>query len=119
MTTCLPASLFPTKGTHNSLKVAYISGPYAAPTIRKTVEHIRAAECAAIQFWRRGYAVLCPHTNSALLDGVVDYEVFIEADLEFVRRSDLVVMLPRWRDSAGATREHALAQQLGKEIVYL
>lgn len=100
------------------MKVAYISGPYSARTISGVVKNIRAAERVAVRWWHHGYAVLCAHMNTALLDGELDYEQIMEGDLEFVRRADVIVMLPGWRRSVGAAREHELAEQLGKKIVY-
>jgi hypothetical protein len=98
--------------------VAYIAGPYSAPTIYGVVKHIREAEAATIRWWHHGYAVICPHMNTALLDGELDYEQVMAGDLELVRRSDVIVMLPKWKQSAGAVREHALALELGKKVVY-
>jgi uncharacterized protein DUF4406 len=101
------------------MKVAYIAGPYSSKSIAGVVRNIREAERIAIQWWHHGFAVICPHMNTALLDGEIDYETFMEGDLEFVRRADLIVMMPGWRNSAGAAREHALAEELGKRIVYV
>jgi hypothetical protein len=98
--------------------MAYIAGPYSAPTIYGVVKHIHAAEEVAVRWWNHGYAVICPHKNTALLDGLLEYEQFMAGDFEFIRRSDIVVMMRGWEKSPGATREHALAQQLGKKIVY-
>ena len=100
------------------MKVAYISGPYSARAISGVVKNIRAAERVAVRWWHHGYAVLCPHLNTALLDGELGYDQILEGDLEFVRRADVIVMLPGWRNSIGATREHTLAEELGKKIVY-
>lgn len=100
------------------MKVAYIAGKYSADTIYGVVKNIREAERVAIKFWHAGYAVICPHTNTALMDGAIDYEQVMAGDFELVRRSDVVVMLSNWKDSPGAQREHALAEELGKKIVY-
>lgn len=87
------------------MKIAFIAGPYRAPTIRAVVENIRAAEAVALDLWRLGYAVICPHLNSALLDGAVPDEVFLAGDLELLARSDLVVALSTWSESVGARGE--------------
>ena len=100
------------------MKVAMISGPYRASTLRGVVENIRAAEREALRWWDKGYAVICPHKNTALFDGECDDCMWLEGALEFVRRSDVLVMLPRWEHSEGARAELELAEQLGKEIVY-
>ena len=100
------------------MKVAYIAGPYSARTVAGVVRNIRAAEAVAIRYWHAGYAVLCPHMNTALLDGDLDYEQVMEGDFEFVRRADVIVMMRGWQKSAGASREHALAEELLKKIIY-
>lgn len=100
-------------------QLVYISGPYSADTIRGVVRNIRVAEEAAIRFWQAGYAVLCPHLNSSMLDGIVPYEQFIAGDLLMIERCDIVAMLPNWRKSKGAVIEHAHAERTRKEIRYL
>jgi len=41
-------------------------------------------------------------------------------DLAWIcKKADGVAMLPGWRNSKGATAEHATAQALGLEIIYL
>ena len=50
-----------------------------------------------------GYAVICPHMNSALMDGVVPDGMFLAGDREFIRRmraGDVFVLLPGWQESA-------------------
>lgn len=94
-------------------KVAYVAGPYRAETIHGVVENIRSAEAVAIELWKMGYAVICPHKNSALLDGVCSDETWLEGALELLRRSDIVVLAPGWLDSAGTGREAEEALRCG------
>lgn len=101
------------------MKIYYIAGPYRAPTVRQIVLNIRAAEQVALSYWRRGdCAVICPHLNSALLDGAVPDHVWLDGDMEIIRRCDAVVMMRTWQSSTGAKAEHALALELGKEVIY-
>jgi len=101
------------------MQVAYICGPYRAPTIHQTVLNIRRAEEAALALWRMGYAVICPHKNSSLLDGACDDSVWLEGDLELLRRSDLIVTLPGWEQSEGSRREVVEARKLGIPVYSL
>ena len=82
------------------MKVAFISGPYRAPTPLQTMENIHRASLVALKYWRLGYAVICPHRNTALFDGEADDSVWLQGDLEFLRRSDVVVMMPNcsWKN---------------------
>lgn len=100
------------------MKVAYIAGPYRAKNGVTVLENIRAAEVVAIKYWRNGYAVITPHLNTAFFDGLAPDSVWLEADLEFLRRADVVVMMKTWKESSGAVAEHALAVELGKEIIF-
>lgn len=104
------------------MKVAYIAGPFRASTFWGIVQNVRAAEAVALKYWKLGYAVICPHTNTANFDGAVpkDIEqlVWLDGDLEFLRRADVVVAMSTWEKSTGAKAEIALAKELGKEIIY-
>lgn len=101
------------------MKLLYVAGPYTAPTAWQVQKNIREAMEIALKYWRLGYAVICPHANSAGFDGELDWQVFMDGDLEMIRRCDVVVMHPRWSESRGASIEHSEAQRLGKEIIYV
>ena len=102
------------------MKIAYIAGPYRAPTVYETTQNIQRAREVAAEFWKMGYAVICPHLNSALMDGIVPDGIFLAGDREFIRRmrpGDLFVLLPGWRESAGTMAELDLAVSLGLIVV--
>jgi hypothetical protein len=100
------------------MKLAYIAGPYRASTIHGIVQNIRSAEKVAIKYWQLGYAVICPHTNTCLLDGVVEDQVFLDGTLEMMIRCDVVVMMTTWKDSKGAIQERDIAKHRGMQIIY-
>jgi hypothetical protein len=111
------------------MKLVYVSGPYSAgiPTLKtlgggeNTVhQNINVARQHAIKIWNRGDAALCPHLNTAHFEYDCDatYEQYIEGDLLMVERCDVIYMLPNWKHSQGAIREHQLAVDIGKEIEY-
>jgi len=102
----------------NKLKLVYIAGPYKADTPRGIVENIQKAEAVAIKYWKAGYAVICPHKNSALFDGIIPDDEWVKRDLEILFRCDVVVMMQGWKDSEGAKKEHDFALQNGIEIIY-
>jgi hypothetical protein len=85
------------------MKVAYVAGPYRAETSAGVYDNIHVAREVAAQLWAMGYAVICPHTNTAFLRGPDD--CFITGLLEFVRRADVVVVLPGWGNSEGTKTE--------------
>ena len=60
------------------MKVAYVAGPYRAPTPYQTLRNIREAEYIALKLWKMGYAVICPHKNTSLFDGECDDSTWLE-----------------------------------------
>jgi len=100
------------------VKVAYIAGPYRGKTESDVVANIRHAEKYAIKYWRLGYAVICPHKNTALFGGLAPDEVWLKGDLEILKRCDVVVMIPGWRASFGAMDEEEFARKVGLNIIY-
>lgn len=101
------------------MEVAYISGKYRGKTIAEIEENIALARRAAKKLWKDGYAVICPHMNTAFLDGVVADDRFLEADIEILKRCDVVFMLPNWRQSEGAKKERECAHGRMMPVLYL
>lgn len=99
------------------MKLVYISGPYSAPTINGVHDNIERARAAAVDLWQKGYAVICPHLNSAYMDGVASWETFMEADLLILSKCDAIYMLPGWEKSTGARMELAKAKELGLDVL--
>lgn len=100
------------------MKIAYIAGPYRADNYHGVMQNIAHARRVAEKYWRLGYAVICPHLNSAYMDGVVDDAVFLAADITMMKRCNLVVAMVTWSKSEGATKEINLAEDIEMEIVY-
>lgn len=101
------------------MKVAFICGPYRARTINGIIENIQFAEKYAKKYWKLGYCVLCPHKNTALFDGVLPDDAWLEGAKEMVIRSDVLVAIPGWRNSNGGKAEVELANRLlDKDIIY-
>ena len=98
------------------MKLAFISGAYRADTLDGVRENIEIARAVALEVWRMGYAVICPHSNTAFFDGALPDSVWLEGDLVMLRRCDTVFMLDSWSRSAGAQRELQEAIALGLEV---
>lgn len=94
------------------LPVVYIAGPYRARTTWRIQQNIRAAQETALRVWKIGAVALCPHANTALFDGEADDSVWLDGDLELLRRCDAVVMVNGWEQSQGATSERDFAKEL-------
>lgn len=94
------------------MKVVYVAGAYRAPTVAGIRRNIEAARTVAETIWRLGHCALCPHLNSALMDGIAPDAVFLAGGLLLLRRSDAVVLVPGWRKSTGTGQERKLAIEL-------
>lgn len=101
------------------MKVVYITGPYRTKNILKRIIYILRARKLALFYWRKGYAVICPHSNTAFFDDKAPKDTFLKGYLELVRRSDILVMPPNWLFSPGSRKEHKLGAELKKEIIYI
>ncbi len=84
------------------MKVIYIAGPFRGPNAWVIEQNIRRAEELALAVWRSGAAALCPHTNTRFFQGAADDAVWLEGDLELLRRCDAVLVTPDWQRSTGA-----------------
>ena len=100
------------------MRLIYVAGPYRAPTKQGIEANIYAAQYAAKELWKEGWAVICPHANSQGMDGIVPEETFLEGDLEILRRCDAIYMMAGWEASAGATNELQEAIDSGLEIMF-
>ena len=99
-------------------KVVFISGPYRAKTQSEIEVNINHARKAAIRIWQSGDYAICPHLNTANFDGECPDDVWLEGDLEFLRRADAIYMLKDWRKSEGAKIEYQKALEWGKQVIF-
>ena len=101
------------------MKVIYIAGKYRGPNAWAVEQNIRAAEEVAAKVWAMGHVALCPHANARhMLEGVCSEEHALAGTLELMRRCDAVVLVPNWRDSAGARAEVEEAKRLGMPVLH-
>lgn len=100
------------------MKVIMVCGKYRASTVPEISDNINKAKHVAIELWQKGFAVICPHTNSAHFDGFCEDEVWLKGYQEILKRCDAIFVLKGHENSSGTTNEIKLAKQLGKEIIY-
>ena len=95
------------------MKVVYVAGPFRGPNAWVIEENIRRAERLALDVWRLGYACICPHTNTRFFQGAAPDDVWLNGDLELLKRCDAVVLTEDWGRSSGARAEVDVARSLG------
>ena len=95
------------------MKIIYIAGPFRGANAWDIEQNIRRAEELALSVWRLGAAAICPHTNTRFFQGAAPDAVWLEGDLEILRRCDAVMLTADWRGSSGAVREFEVAQDAG------
>lgn len=100
------------------MQLAYVAGPYRGTSKIKlinklqVIHNILAARKVAKELWKLGYAVICPHLNGALMDGIVPDQAFLDGDLLMLDRCDLLVLQGKWHKSSGTIGEVKRAQTL-------
>jgi len=99
------------------MKVIYISGKITDKNLELENKNREFAQEYAIQLWKKGYAVICPHLNNNF-KGQISWDNLIKGDLKLIETSDIVFMLPNWKESKGAKKEHTHAKKLNKEVIY-
>jgi len=100
------------------MKIIYVAGKYRADTRSEIGLNILKAEKVAKRLWEAGYAVICPHANSAHFDGVVADRCFLEGGIEILTRCDAIYMMKGYENSLGAMEELRIARELDMEIIY-
>jgi len=100
------------------MKLIFVSGPYRSPEgpngVFKNIAHARGI---ARELWLAGWAVFCPHMNSAFMDGPdFDNPAFYDGDLRILEFCDAIFMLKDWRSSVGAMGEYQFAYDHDKTV---
>jgi len=88
------------------MQVAFVIGPYrSSKSIYEIKKNIDKAEEVAVNLWRLGYAVICPHKNTSFFDGLLPDKVWLNGAIELLKRSDFAVTVKGWENSAGSRDE--------------
>ena len=98
------------------MRVIYVSGRYRAKTIFGVALNIWRARRVAQKLWKEGWAVICPHMNTAFFTG--GEGMYIRGDIEIVKRCDTIYMLKNWHKSEGACIEYQVAIDNHLETIF-
>mgnify|MGYP001806406909 CR=1 FL=1 len=97
--------------------IVYVAGPYRSTAVNGILANIVAAREAACLVWSIGAVAICPHLNTAFMDGLLADADFLAGDLEILRRCDALYAMPAWRASEGATLEVDEAKRIGMRVL--
>ena len=91
------------------MHLLYIAAPYRATTINKLQHNIYEASKMAQYYWHQGFAVICPHMNSANFDGLISDKVFLSATMLMLSKCSHIAIHPTWTESSGSIEEYEYA----------
>ena len=104
------------------MKVIYVAGKYRDKRGEYYVrENIREAELAALDAWELGAVAICPHKNTALLDGArgLDNDTWLKGYIEILSRCDALYLVKyNWKHSEGTLAEIIYARDHDIPILY-
>lgn len=100
------------------MKLVYVAGPFRGKDSWEMEQNIRRAESLALDVWRLGAACICPHSNTRFYQGAAPDEVWLEGDLEILRRCDAILLTEDWARSQGAKEEKRVAEEQGIPVLY-
>ena len=87
-------------------KIVYIAGHTVQNWVSLVSLSTYRARRVAKQLWRQGYAVICPHSNSALMSCKDIAEVhFLHGYLTILEKCDVVVFVPGWENQRGQKKK--------------
>lgn len=98
----------------------YISGPMTAKDGYSIEQNVSAGLRIFLESLQRGIPAYCPHLSGAFPSAWADvsWETWLEYDLAVIDRCTHVLLMPRWETSAGAVKERAYAESIGKPIIF-
>lgn len=93
------------------MKVVYLAGPYRGSNAWEIEQNVRKAEGEALRLWQAGYAVICPQANTRFYNGAAPDNVWLEGDIEILKRCDYLVLMDGVPLSKGVIRELCVAKE--------
>ncbi len=98
------------------MKLVYVAGPFRGKSHWDVAQNIRRAEALALEVWKLGAAAICPHLNTAHFQDAAPDDLWLEGDLEILRRCDAVMLTDNWQESRGAIAEKREARLNGIRV---
>jgi len=99
------------------MSLLYLAGKFRDTTCWRMICNVRRAEEVASELWQCGYAVLSPHLNHGVFQGMVDEGVIMAACMIMVDRSDGVVVIENWDNSEVAQLDFVVVSKRGIVVI--
>ena len=100
--------------------LVYLAGPIRPKDGKTMEENVALAKTVALDLWKKGYAVICPHANTDLPISLADKEckenVWLDGDKEMLLRCDALILMPNYKGSKGTEAECEFALANGIPI---
>jgi|ERR1035437_3297483 hypothetical protein len=84
--------------------------------------NLKIAKDIALELWKDGFAVICPHANTDLPMEMAEKEMdtvrWLDGDCEMIARCDAVLVIPGWEASAGTRGEIEFAEKRNIPVFY-
>lgn len=101
------------------MKTIFVIGPYNADSYEQKLHNINIAATAAKYLWSSGWAVICPHLNSALFEhSIASEDAFYEGYQSILRACSAGFVLPNWDSSKGSLGEISIAARFGIPLYF-
>lgn len=95
----------------------YVAGPYSSDNVIGVQQNIRRGIERAALLFEFGYTIYCPWLDFQLgLFGNYPVELYQRNSMEWLRRSDCVLLVEGWENSKGTKAESDEAKRLGKPV---
>jgi len=101
-----------------SMHLIYIAAPYRAKTTYQISNNIHEASLMAQYYWLQGFAVICPHLNTAHFDGLMPDATFLAATMLMLSKCSHIALHPNWSFSTGCMEEYLYAMENNITIHY-
>ena len=96
--------------------VVFICGPYSDCLKGRTLHNIRKARKVSEVLWSKGFANICPQSNSAFMEDIAPPSTFHKGYEEVLSLCHAIVLVDGWDKSHEGLIQKELAEKLGKPI---
>jgi nucleoside 2-deoxyribosyltransferase len=86
------------------MKIVYLAGPLRGNFFKKRT-NIKKAQRIAKYLWTNSIAIFSPHLNSGWLDSKKTDTFILPANIEFLKRCDVIIVMDNWEKSHGTMAE--------------